>query len=71
MWWTIFVALMVLYVLGMASSYDLGGLIHVLPLLAMAVLTLKIYHPWEQFLKTSEGDRHGPKFNQHSDDEQR
>jgi len=38
MLWTIFVILLVLWFVGVVSSYTLGGLIHIL--LLLAVLTL-------------------------------
>ncbi|MGA3194007.1 MAG: lmo0937 family membrane protein [Terriglobales bacterium] len=38
MLWTIFVVLLVLWLLGMVSSYTLGGFIHIL--LVLAVITL-------------------------------
>ena len=40
MLWTIFIVLMILWLLGMATSYTLGGFIHVL--LALAVISLAI-----------------------------
>jgi hypothetical protein len=42
MLWTIFVILLVLWVLGLVSSYTLGGFIHILLLLALAVLLINI-----------------------------
>ena len=38
MLWTIFVVLLVLWVLGLVTSYTLGGFIHIL--LVLAVITL-------------------------------
>jgi hypothetical protein len=38
MLWTIFVLLLILWLLGMVSSYTLGGFIHIL--LVLAVITL-------------------------------
>ena len=38
MLWTIFVVLMILWLLGLVSSYTLGGFIHIL--LVLAVITL-------------------------------
>lgn len=38
MLWTIFVVLAVLWLLGMVSSYTMGGAIHLLLLLAVIVL---------------------------------
>jgi hypothetical protein len=40
--WTIFVLLMILWLLGMVSSYTLGGFIHVLLLLAIATVLIRI-----------------------------
>jgi len=42
MLWTIFVILVVLWVLGLASSYTLGGFIHLLLLLAVAVVLIRV-----------------------------
>jgi Family of unknown function (DUF5670) len=42
MLWTIFVLLLVLWLLGMVSSYTLGGFIHILLLLAVAVVLINI-----------------------------
>jgi hypothetical protein len=42
MLWTIFMVLLVLWVLGMVSSYTLGGFIHLLLLLAVAVVLIRI-----------------------------
>jgi hypothetical protein len=39
---TIFVLLMILWVLGMVSSYTLGGFIHILLLLAIATVLIRI-----------------------------
>ena len=39
---TIFVLLVVLWLLGMVSSYTLGGFIHLLLLLAIAVILIRI-----------------------------
>lgn len=36
MLWTIFVILLVMWLLGMATSYTLGGFIHILLVLAIA-----------------------------------
>jgi hypothetical protein len=38
MLWTIFVILLVLWLFGIVSSYTLGGFIHLLLILAMAVV---------------------------------
>ena len=42
MLWTIFVILVVLWLLGMVSSYTLGGFIHILLILAIAVVLINI-----------------------------
>jgi len=40
--WTIFVVLLVLWLLGVVSSYTLGGFIHLLLILALAVVLINI-----------------------------
>jgi hypothetical protein len=40
--WTIFVILLVLWLLGMISSYTLGGFIHLLLVVALVVLVLQL-----------------------------
>jgi hypothetical protein len=42
MLWTIFVILLVLWVLGLVSSYTLGGYIHILLVIAVVVLLIRI-----------------------------
>ena len=42
MLWTIFVILLVLWLLGIVGSYTLGGFIHLLLLLALVVLLIRI-----------------------------
>ena len=42
MLWTIFVILLVLWALGMVSSYTLGGFIHLLLLIAIAVVLIRV-----------------------------
>jgi len=42
MLWTIFVILLILWLLGVVSSYTLGGFIHLLFLLAVVVLPIRI-----------------------------
>ena len=39
---TIFVVLIVLWLLGMVSSYTMGGFIHLLLLLAIAVVLIRV-----------------------------
>lgn len=40
--WTIFVVLLILWLLGMVSSYTLGGFIHLLLVLALVVLVFQL-----------------------------
>jgi len=42
MLWTIFVLLLVLWLLGMVSSYTLGGFIHILLVLAIVMVLIRI-----------------------------
>ena len=42
MLWTIFVVLLVLWALGMVSSYTLGGFIHILLVLAIAIVLIRV-----------------------------
>ena len=42
MLWTIFVILLVLWLLGLVSSYTLGGFIHILLVVAVAVLLIQL-----------------------------
>ena len=42
MLWTIFVILLVLWLLGMVSSYTMGGFIHLLLILAIAVVLIRL-----------------------------
>lgn len=42
MLWTIFVVLLVLWLLGVVSSYTLGGFIHILLLLALVALIIQL-----------------------------
>jgi len=42
MLWTIFMILIILWLLGMVSSYTLGGFIHLLLVLAIAVVLINI-----------------------------
>ena len=41
MLWTIFVILLVLWLLGVVSSYTLGGFIHILLVVALVVLLIQ------------------------------
>jgi Family of unknown function (DUF5670) len=42
MLWTIFVILLVLWLLGLVSSYTMGGFIHILLVLAVIVLIINL-----------------------------
>jgi Family of unknown function (DUF5670) len=42
MLWTIFVILVVLWLLGIVTSYTLGGFIHLLLVLAVIVLLIQV-----------------------------
>jgi hypothetical protein len=42
MLWTIFVVLLVLWLLGMVSSYTMGGFIHILLIIAVVSLLIQI-----------------------------
>jgi hypothetical protein len=42
MLWTIFVILLILWLLGLVSSYTLGGFIHLLLVLALVVLLIQL-----------------------------
>jgi Family of unknown function (DUF5670) len=42
MLWTIFVILLVLWLLGLVTSYTLGGFIHILLIVALAVLLIQL-----------------------------
>jgi hypothetical protein len=42
MLWTIFVILLVLWLLGMVTSYTLGGFIHVLLVIAIVVVLIRV-----------------------------
>jgi len=42
MLWTIFVILTILWLLGMVSSYTMGGFIHLLLILAIAVVLINV-----------------------------
>jgi hypothetical protein len=43
MLWTIFVILLVLWLLGLVSSYTLGGFIHILLVVAVIVLLIQLF----------------------------
>jgi len=42
MLWTIFVILLILWLLGVVSSYTLGGFIHLLLVIALAMILINI-----------------------------
>lgn len=42
MLWTIFVILLILWLLGVVSSYTLGGYVHILLLLALIALVVQL-----------------------------
>ncbi len=42
MLWTIFVILLVLWLLGLVTSYTLGGFVHILLVLALVVLVINL-----------------------------
>ena len=42
MLWTLFVILLVLWLLGVVSSYTLGGFIHILLVLAVVALLMQL-----------------------------
>jgi len=42
MLWTIFVILLILWLVGVVSSYTLGGFIHLLLVLALVVLLINL-----------------------------
>lgn len=42
MLWTVFVILLVLWLLGLVTSYTLGGFIHILLIVAIAVALIQV-----------------------------
>ena len=42
MLWTIFVILLVLWLLGLVTSYTFGGFIHILLVIAIAVILIEL-----------------------------
>jgi len=42
MLWTIFVILLILWLVGLVSSYTLGGFIHILLVIAVVVLIINL-----------------------------
>ncbi len=43
MLWTICVILLVLWALGMATSYTAGGLIHILLVIALVIVVIRLF----------------------------
>jgi hypothetical protein len=43
MLWTVFIVLVVLWLLGVVSSYTLGGFIHILLVVALIVLAVNFF----------------------------
>jgi len=42
MLWTIFVILLILWLLGVVSSYTLGGFVHLLLVIALVILVIQL-----------------------------
>jgi hypothetical protein len=42
MLWTIFVILLILWLLGLVTSYTLGGFIHILLVIAIVVVLIRV-----------------------------
>ncbi|MGH7504627.1 MAG: lmo0937 family membrane protein [Longimicrobiales bacterium] len=42
MLWTIFIILLVLWLLGLVSGYTMGGFIHILLLIALVVIIIRV-----------------------------
>ena len=42
MLWTIFMLLMIMWLLGMVTSYTLGGFIHILLIMAVVVVWIRV-----------------------------
>ena len=42
MLWTIFVILLIMWVLGLLTSYTLGGFVHILLVIALVVLVINL-----------------------------
>jgi hypothetical protein len=43
MLWTLFVILLILWLLGMVSAYTLGGFIHILLVVAVIILLFRLF----------------------------
>ena len=49
MLWTIFVILLILWLLGLISGYTMGGFVHVLLVIAIVVVLIRVFQgrrPW-------------------------
>jgi hypothetical protein len=42
MLWTIFVILLILWLLGLVSGYTMGGVVHILLVIAIVVLVIRL-----------------------------
>jgi multisubunit Na+/H+ antiporter MnhE subunit len=42
MLWTIFVILLIMWILGLATSYTLGGFLHILLVAAVVILVIRL-----------------------------
>jgi hypothetical protein len=42
MLWTVFLILLILWLLGVVSSYTLGGFVHILLVLALVVVVIQV-----------------------------
>ena len=58
MLWTVFVVLLILWALGMVSSYTLGGFIHILLVIAVVVVLIRD-HPGPTTRVAGAIPRHG------------
>jgi len=43
MLWTIFVILLIMWALGMVTSYTIGGFIHILLVIALVMLVINLF----------------------------
>ncbi len=43
MLWTIFVILLIMWVLGLVTSYTMGGFIHILLVIALVILVINLF----------------------------
>jgi hypothetical protein len=44
MLWTIFVILLIMWALGLVTSYTIGGFVHILLAIALMVLVINLIH---------------------------